>query len=284
MKAPPFKYARPSSLSEALRLLDHYGEGARILAGGQSLMPTLNMRLSAPEVLIDLNRINDLTGITLADGALRIGAMTRHVELEHCPLVAKHAPIIATAMPHVAHAAIRNRGTLGGSLVFADPSAELPACMLALGARLFLASAKGRRVVEAEDFFQDLFVTALASNEILVEVEIPIAQTDTRHGFVEMARRHGDYAMVGVAINTRWQQTGFCDPRLVYFGVGSVPVLARNAAMALEGRANTPEIHDRASSALELDLDPHDDLNASSEMRLHLAKVLTRRVLADLCS
>jgi aerobic carbon-monoxide dehydrogenase medium subunit len=284
MKAPAFKYARPSSLAEAFVLLEHHGDDARILAGGQSLMPSLNMRLSTPHVLVDINRIEGLSGVRLAGGILCIGAMTRHVALEHCPLVAQHAPLIASAMPNVAHAAIRNRGTIGGSLAFADPAAELPACMLALGARLILASAKGRRAVDAADFFQDLFVTALANEEILVEVEIPVAMTDSRHGFLELARRHGDYAIVGVAINTRLRQGVFSDTRLVCFGVGNVPVLAQNAGAALEGRANNPETRDEAASALEGDLNPPSDLNASAEMRVHLAKVLTRRALEGLGS
>jgi aerobic carbon-monoxide dehydrogenase medium subunit len=198
--------------------------------------------------------------------------------------VAQHAPLIASAMPHVAHAAIRNRGTIGGSLAFADPAAELPACMLALGARLILASAKGRRAVDAVDFFQDLFVTALADEEVLVEVEVPTAGTDARHGFLELARRHGDYAIVGVAINTRLRQGVFSDARLVCLGVGNVPMLAQNAAAALEGRTNNSETRDNAASALEHDLHPPSDLNASGEMRLHLAKVLTRRVLEGLRS
>jgi carbon-monoxide dehydrogenase medium subunit len=265
-------------------LLEHHGDEARILAGGQSLMPSLNMRLSAPQVLVDINRIEGLSGVTLADSVLRIGAMTRHVALERCPLVARHAPLIASAMPHVAHAAIRNRGTIGGSLAFADPAAELPACMLALGARVILASAKGRRAVDAIDFFQDLFVTALANDEVLVEIEIPIAQTDTRHGFLELARRHGDYAIVGVAVNTKLRRGAFRDTRLVCFGVGNVPVLAQSAAAALEGRTNTSDTRDSAASALDRDLHPLGDLNASAEMRLHLAKVLTRRVLGELRS
>lgn len=282
MKAPPFKYARPNSLSEAFLLLENHGDSARILAGGQSLMPTLNMRLSTPNVLVDINRIQGLSGVKLANGVLSIGAMTRHVELEHCPLIAQHAPLIAEAMPHIAHVAIRNRGTIGGSLAFADPSAELPACALALGARLILASAKGRRAVAAADFFQDLFVTALQSDEILVEIEVPIVEADTRHGFAELARRHGDYAIIGVAINTKLRQGLFLDTKLVYFGVGNIPTIARNAGAALDGRPNTSETRDRAASALDLDLDPPQDLNANAEMRLHLAKVLTRRILQGL--
>ena len=263
-------------------ILKRHDGGAKILAGGQSLMPAHNMRLSAPEVLVDINRIDGLSGVTLADGVLRIGAMTRQVELEHCRLVAQHAPLIADAMLHVAHAAIRNRGTIGGSLAFADPSAELPACALALDARLILAGAGGRRAVEAVDFFRDLFITAIESNEILVEVEIPVAGPDTRHGFAELARRHGDYAMVGVAINPEMRLGVFHDTRLVCFGVGNVPVIARNAGAALAGRPNTPEERDAAAEALGLDLDPPQDLNASAEMRLHLARVLTRRTLEGL--
>src|SRR2546428_1307842 len=162
-------------------------------------MTTLNMRLSAPEILVDINRIEGLAGITFADGVLRIGAMTRHFDVEHSALVARHAPLIAQAMPHVAHPAIRNRGTFGGSLAFADPAAELPACAVALGARLLLESARGRRAVEAKDFFRGLYSTALAADEILVAAEIPVAKPGARYEFAELARRKGDYALIGVA-------------------------------------------------------------------------------------
>jgi carbon-monoxide dehydrogenase medium subunit len=280
MKAPSFDYARPTSLPEAFALLERHREGARILAGGQSLMATLNMRLSAPEILVDINAIEGLSGIALDGGMLRIGAMTRHFEVERSPLVARHAPLIAQAMPHIAHPAIRNRGTFGGSLAFADPAAELPACAVALGARMVLQSARGRRTVPAADFFQGLYRTARGHDEILVACEVPLATPSTRDGFAELARRHGDYAIIGVAVHTTLQDRRFADPRLVYFAAGDRPMSAKSAAAALEGRPNSAETRHAAAEALARDLQPPDDLNADPAMRLHLAKVLTRRVLA----
>ena len=280
MKAPSFDYARPASLPEAFALLERHREGARILAGGQSLMATLNMRLSAPEILVDINAIEGLSGIALDGGMLRIGAMTRHFEVERSPLVARHAPLIAQAMPHIAHAAIRNRGTFGGSLAFADPAAELPACAVALGARMVLQSSRGRRAVTAAEFFQGLYRTALAQDEILVACEVPVATAATRHGFAELARRHGDYAIIGIAVHATMQDRRFTDARLVYFAAGDRPMLAKSAAAALKGRPNTAETHNAAADALARELQPPDDLNADPAMRLHLAKVLTRRVLA----
>lgn len=279
MKAPSFDYARPGSLGEAFALLARHGEGARILAGGQSLMPTLNMRLSAPEILVDINAIEGLAGIALDDGYLRIGAMTRHADVERSPLIARHAPLIADAMPHIAHAAIRNRGTFGGSIAFADPAAELPACALALEARLVLESARGRRVVAADAFFRGLYRTALAPDEILTACEIPVATAQSRHGFAELARRHGDYAVVGLAAHVTLGNGGFGAARLVYFAAGDRPILGRAAGAALVGQPNTAATRAAAAAALDQDLRPPEDLNADSAMRLHLAKVLTRRVL-----
>ena len=280
MKAPSFDYARPGSLPDAFALLARHRDGAKILAGGQSLMATLNMRLSAPEILVDINVIPGLSGITLADGMLRIGALTRHAEVEKSPLIALHAPLIAQAMPHVGHVAIRNRGTFGGSLAFADPAAELPACAVALGARLVIESGRGRRTVEAAAFFQGLYRTALAPDEILVAAEIPRAPPEARHGFAELARRHGDYAMIGLAANATLRGGVFDAVKLVYFAAGDRPILAEKAAAALARRPNSAATRDACAEALAGDLDPPDDLNADPAMRVHLAKVLTRRVLA----
>ncbi len=282
MKAPPFAYARPASLPEAFDLIERHRDGATILAGGQSLMASLNMRLSAPEVLIDINRIPGLGDIAFADGRLRIGALVRHVELEHSALVARHAPLITQAMPHVAHPAIRNRGTLGGSLAYADPAAELPACMVALDARFELASAAGTRSIAAAAFYEGLYRTALAPGEILVAVEIPGDATPRRYGFAEFARRLGDYAIAGVAVRATVAEGRFEDTAIVCFGTGARPVTAATACRALAGRGNTAETRAAAAAALAADLDPPEDLQASGEMRLHLAQVLTRRVLEGL--
>ncbi len=281
MKPPPFAYARPATVDEACALLAEHGEDARLLAGGQSLMATLNMRLSAPELLIDINRIDELAGISLAGDALRIGAMTRHVDVETSPEIARHAPLIAEAMPHIAHAAIRNRGTFGGSIAFADPAAELPACAVALGARFELRSTGGTRTVAADDFFHGLYDTELAPGEILTTIEIPVIAPGYRSAFMELARRHGDYAMVGIAVHARLADGVIGDARLVYFAAGERPVVGRAAAAAIDGKAPSDETFEAAAAALDGDLDPPSDLNADPATRLHLARVLTRRALAQ---
>lgn len=284
MKAPPFAYARPDTLDEVFALLQAHGDGARILAGGQSLMATLNMRLSQPDILIDVNRIDGLAGIRVEGDMLHIGAMTRHVEVERSPLVAEHAPLLAMAMPDVAHPAIRNRGTFGGSIAFADPAAELPACAVALGARLILQGAGGSRAVPAAEFFRGLYETALAPGEILVAAEIPLLAPGYRSGFQELSRRHGDYAIIGLAAHGKVDGGTLSDMRLVYFGAGDRPVVARAAAEALEGKAATPDVLDQAGATLEDDLDPPEDLNADGPMRLHLARVLLRRVVGAMAA
>lgn len=281
MKAPDFSYLRAESLDQALDLLAQYGDDARLLAGGQSLMATLNLRLSAPSVLIDLNHIPDLAGITETETAVRIGAMTRHVAVERSPIVARHLPLIAAAMPHVAHAAIRNRGTLGGSLALADPAAEMPASALALHAVLEIAGPNGRRQVAATDFFRGLFETAIGPDEVLVAIEYPKAPVGSRWGFRELARRHGDYAMVGLAAMVEGDP--ICSAaRLAYFAVEDRPVLGDSAASELVGRALDDAAIAAAEEALGEDLDPHGDLHADAATKRHLARVLTRRVLGDL--
>ena len=279
MKAPPFAYARPETLAQVFELLREHGDGAKILAGGQSLMATLNMRLSAPDVLIDINRIDGLAGISVDGGNLRIGALTRHAEVMGSPEVAEHAPLIAQAMPHIAHPAIRNRGTFGGSVAFADPAAELPACVVALGADLVLEGPGGQRRVAADDFFQGLYDTALADDEILVAAEIPSIASGYKSGFMELSRRHGDYAIIGLAAHGRIDGGSFSDMRLVYFGAGDRPVVARSAAAALDGQSTGDDALEAAAAKLDDDLDPPEDLNADGPMRLHLARVLLRRTL-----
>jgi carbon-monoxide dehydrogenase medium subunit len=198
VKPAPFAYARAKSVEHAIELLARPDGEARLLAGGQSLIATLNMRLSAPKLLIDLNGVGGLSGIAVKNGMVEIGALTRHVEAERSADIAKHVPLIALAMPHIGHAAIRNRGTIGGSIAFADPAAELPACALALGAELDIAGPKGKRTVKADDFFKGLFETAIGPQDVLTAIRVPTATADTRMGFAEFARRHGDYAMVGL--------------------------------------------------------------------------------------
>lgn len=275
MKPPAFAYAKARALDHAIELLGV--DGARLLAGGQSLIATLNMRLSSPSLLVDINGIGGLDGIALRDGRLEIGALVRHVQAERSAEIARHAPLIARAMPHIGHAAIRNRGTLGGSIAFADPAAELPACLVALGGEVEIAGPEGRRTVAADDFFKDLFETALGPRDVLTAIRVPAATADTRIGFAELARRHGDYAMVGLAAAARADGKAPKDPRLVYFGVGTTPVRARKAEAALAGGSL-----DQAVAALAQDLAPQDDVHATAAVKTHLAGVLLRRVAQQL--
>jgi aerobic carbon-monoxide dehydrogenase medium subunit len=277
MKPAAFAYAKARSLDHAIELLGGASGDARVLAGGQSLIATLNMRLSSPDLLVDINHVPGLDRIAVEDGMLEIGALVRHAEAERSGLVAKHAPLIAMALPHIGHLAIRNRGTIGGSIAFADPAAELPACLLALDGELSIVGPAGRRSVEAERFFRGLFETALAPREILTAIRVPVANRDSRYGFAEFSRRHGDYAMIGLAARARKEGANLREPRLVYFGVGSTPVRARNAEA--ECAAGSP---DRAVAALARDLDPSGDLHASAAVKNHLAGVLLERVVRQL--
>ena len=280
MKAPRFAYARPASLAEALALLQEHGDDARVLAGGQSLVPTMNFRVAAPKVLVDINRIGSLTGIKVTKSFVRIGALVRHVELERSADVAKHLPLVAAAMPHVAHPAIRNRGTFGGSCALGDPAAELPACTLALGATFVVAGKKGERRIAAQDFFKGLYATALKPGELLVAAEFPLPKPGYASAFGELARRHGDYAMVGVAAHGLRKVGKFSDMRVAFFGVGDRPQRASRFERALEGQ---PAV-DGALAKLDADLEPRADLHASAAMKLHLAKVLADRVLGGLAA
>ena len=281
MKAPRFAYARPASVAEALALLEKHKDDARVLAGGQSLVPMLNFRVAAPKVLVDINRIAGLAGIKVTKSHVRIGALTRHVELERSPEIAKHLPLVAAAMPHVAHPAIRNRGTIGGSLAQADPASELPACMLALDATIVVRGPGGERRIVAEQFFTGIYETRLAPQDLLVAIEVPVARKSAAHFFQEFARRHGDYAIVGLAAQAALQGDRFADLRLGYFAVGDKPVLAR-AAGKLTGVTITPALLAEASAALSDELDPHEDQQATAAMRRHLARVLLTRCVASL--
>ncbi|MGB7543220.1 MAG: xanthine dehydrogenase family protein subunit M [Burkholderiales bacterium] len=278
MKAPRFAYARPASIAEALAVLAEHGDEARILAGGQSLVPMLNLRVAAPRVLIDINRIADLSGITVTQDHVRIGALTRHAEIERSADIARHLPLVAQAMPQVAHAAIRNRGTFGGSCALADPAAELPACALALDATFIVAGPKGERRVKAAEFFRGMYATALGADELLVAAEFPLARPGYSSAFGELARRHGDYAMVGVAAHGSVAGGKLSDVRVVFFGVGDRPLRATKLERALEGKGASAI--DRALDAL--DLDPRADLQASVATKKHLARVLAGRVLKQL--
>ncbi len=275
MKPAPFRYAKARTLDHAIALM---ADDARLLAGGQSLIATLNMRLSHPTLLVDINGIGELGGIALKDGQLVIGALTRHAQAERSAEIARHAPLIALAMPHIGHPAIRNRGTIGGSIAFADPAAELPACLVALDGDVDIAGPQERRTVKADDFFKGLFETALTPRDVLTSIRVPAASANTRVGFAEFARRHGDYAMAGLAACARADGKRLDDVRLVYFGVGSKPQRARHAEAALAGNGDI----DAAVGALGQDLDPPDDVQASGAVKRHLAGVLLRRVARQL--
>ena len=274
MKPAPFAYKKPRSLEEAVALLGEHSD-ARLLAGGQSLIATLNMRLSAPSLLIDINGLSGLDGISHKAGMLEIGALVRHVQAERSDVITKHAPLIARAMPHIGHAAIRNRGTLGGSIAFADPAAELPACLLALDGEVEASGPNGKRTIKAADFFKGLFETALEPQDVLTAIRVPAAGKDTRTGFAELARRHGDYAIVGLAASGRADGKGLADVRLAYFGVGATPVRAKNSEAALARG-------DIDAAVAALDLNPHDDVQATAKVKKHLAGVLLRRVAKQL--
>lgn len=279
MKAPRFSYVRAESLEQVFELLKQHGEDARILAGGQSLIPTLNMRLSQPAILIDINRLDALKGISAGDGAVRIGALTRHVEVAESPVIAARLPLIAAAMPHVAHVAVRNRGTFGGSVALADPAAEMPACVLALGGTLVVAGARGRREIAAEDFFKGLYETAREPDEILVEVRIPVEAPGTVSVFLELAQRHGDFAIAGLACHARIEGDTVAEAKLVYFASEDRPRLAKGAMAALAGKAWNDGTRAAVIAALADDLDPMTNLDGGAAMKLHLQRVLTGRAL-----
>jgi aerobic carbon-monoxide dehydrogenase medium subunit len=281
MKAAAFAYARATSVANALELLAVHGDKARVLSGGQSPIPAMNLRLVAPELIVDIGDLAELRGIAVRGETLVIGALTRHVDLLKSSDIVKHAPLLASAVAHVAHPAIRNRGTIGGSLAQADPASELPACMLALGAIIVVRSPGGERRIVAEQFFTGIYETRLAPQDLLVAIEVPIARKAAAHFFQEFARRHGDYAIVGLAAQAVLQGDGFADLRLGYFAVGDKPVLAK-AAAKLTGIAITPALLAEASAALSDELDPHEDQQATAAMRRHLAKVLLTRCVASL--
>ena len=282
MKPVQFAYHRPASLDEALALPERYGADGRVLAGGQSLVPALNMRLAAPAALIDINRLPGLNGISLEPAGLVIGALARHEAVEASPLVARHAPLIAQAMPHVGHRAIRTRGTVGGSVALADPAAELPACLIALDAIVRVAGRGGRRDIPAQRFFRGIYTTDLAPGEIVTAVVVPPIGPGWRSRFDELARRHGDYALVGLAAHCRVDGGAIMEARLAFCGVGPTPVRALRAEAALSGRRPDPDVVAEASRALDADLEPPGDVHGSPALRRHLARVLLARAVAQI--
>ena len=273
MKAPDFRYERPGSLGDALALLADDSVEATPIAGGQSLMPMMNFRMAAPEVLVDLGALTELQGISASGGWLEIGAMTRYRDLAASEEVARHAPLMARALPHVAHPAIRNRGTLGGSVALADPAAEMPAVLLALGGEIVLHGPAGQRTVAADDFFTGLYQTTREENELVTAIRVPCAAEGARAGFHELARRHGDYAMAGCCVAASGD---LAQVRIALFAVSDRPVRAAGAEIALAGSDGGPEALAGAVAALET-LDFDGDINAAPETKRHLAGVALTR-------
>lgn len=288
MKPAPFLYIAPPSLAEALAALAEHGADASLLAGGQSLVPVMNFRLAQPAALIDLNGIPELDYVRrenddqpgAASGRIRIGSMTRQRTLERHPLIAQHAPLLHETMPYIAHPQIRNRGTIGGSLAHADPAAELPVILLALDGRVKLQTVDSERWVHGRDFYTDLFTTARAENEILTEVELPTLPPRTGIAFTEVARRHGDYALSGVAAVVTVDEQGVCTAaRLVYLNAGDTPISATQAAALLLGQRASEEVFTAVAHTAQQEITPTTDIHATAEYKRHLAKVLTTRVL-----
>jgi carbon-monoxide dehydrogenase medium subunit len=281
MKPAPFEYYVPDSLEQALDLLHEHGDSAKLLAGGQSLVPAMNFRVVQPSVLIDLNQVAELMYIREAESTLQVGAMTRERTLEFDGVISKKVPLLTEVMPHVAHPQIRNRGTLGGSLVNADPAAELPVIMLALDARLKASNADRERWVDAQNFFLGMFMTDLAPDEMLVEIELPSLPPRTGWSFMEVAPRAGDYAMMGVAALVTLNENGKCkQARLVYLNAGDGPVDAKDTAKSLEDETLKDELIESAATlASEKEINPFGNLHASPEYQRHLANVLTKKAL-----
>jgi carbon-monoxide dehydrogenase medium subunit len=280
MKPPAFDYIAADSIAMAVAALAAAGDDAKIIAGGQSLVPMLNFRMLRPSILVDINRIAGLDVIEEAGGAIRVGALTRHYQLETSPLVARHLPVLSCAMTHVAHLAIRNRGTIGGSLAHADPAAELPMMALLLDAELRIASASSERTVAARDFFLGALTVDLAAGEIITEVVLPKLPPRTGWGFEEVARRHGDFALAAVAATLTVSGGVIKQARIALTGVGPTALRVTEAEGLLIGRTLTTELANRVIEAVRATIEPETDLHASSDYRRHLAGVLTGRTLA----
>jgi CO/xanthine dehydrogenase FAD-binding subunit len=280
MKPPIFDYVVPASIDMAVAALAEAGGDAKILAGGQSLVPMLNFRLLRPSVLVDINRITSLAFIEETADSVRIGALTRHFALETSPLIARWFPIISNAMTHVAHLAIRNRGTIGGSLSHADPAAELPLLAMVLDAELHIASPSGMRAVAAREFFLNALTVDLSSAEIVTEIVLPKLPPHTGWGFEEVARRHGDFALAAVAATLTLSAGAIEEARLALTGVGPTPLRVSEAESLLAGQSLGADLIRQVVDVVRAAITPETDLHASSDYRRHLAGVLTKRALA----
>jgi aerobic carbon-monoxide dehydrogenase medium subunit len=280
MKPAPFRYVAAASIEEALALKAEHGDEAKFLAGGQSLIPAMNFRLAQPAVLIDLNGLDALAYVKADGKAVRIGALTRYRTLQRDATIAGQVKLMAEALPEVAHPAIRNRGTLGGNLSHADPASELPAVVLALDGTLHACSAKSSRAITAKDFFAGVLTTALASDELLTEIELPVLPARSGSCFLEVARRKGDYAMMGVACAVTLDRAGTClDFRLAYCNAGETPMAAPKAAQALKGQTIDEGTARAAGETAKSEISPFGNVHASADYQRHLAGVLTRRAL-----
>jgi carbon-monoxide dehydrogenase medium subunit len=282
MKAAAFNYAKPKALGEALALLAEAGEDAQLMAGGQTLLATLNLRLSEPSILIDITNLDELKGITVIGDQLRIGALVTHTEIEESKLIAQHAPLLKAAAPHIAHRAIRNLGTWGGSLAYGDPAAEWPACSLALNATILIAGPDGERRISARDFFIDLYTTSLEPNEILIATEIPLNNHEQNFYFHELSRRHGDYAVAGAALVANRQDNILTDCAFTFFSVSTTPVMAPKAQALVNGKPLTPELITSAVATAKAEIEAIADITNSVETKQHLIGVLLERGLKHL--
>ena len=279
MKLPYVEYEAPATVAEAVDLLAEHQDEASVLAGGQSLIPLLALRLARPAVLIDINGLGELSEVSAADGWTAIGAMTREYVAEESEMIAGSVPLLAAALPLIGHEAIRSRGTIGGSLAHGDPAAELPAVARALDAEFVVRSRPGDRVVQAADWFEGYLATARRPDEILVEVRFPTAGPGTGAAFEEVARRHGDFAIVGLAVSLTLADGEISDARLAFSGVADVPVRAADAEDLLVGNRPSPELFEEAARRATAGLDPPADLHGSSEYRKKIAATLVRRGL-----
>src|ERR1700734_578685 len=279
MKLPPVEYEAPTTVAGAIGLLAEQVDEASVLAGGQSLIPLLALRLARPAVLIDINGIDELSGVSAADGWVRIGAMTREYMAEESEVVADSVPLLAAALPFIGHEAIRTRGTIGGSLAHADPAAELPAVARALDAEFVVRGPSGERVIPAAEWFEGYLTTSRRPDELLVEVRFPTARGDTGVSFTEVARRHGDFAIVGLAASLVLSGGVISDARLAFAGVSQVPVRAGAAEDLLVGERPSAELFDEAARRATADADPPDDLHGSSDYRKTVAAAVVRRGL-----
>ena len=279
MKSAAFDYVKPKALQEALSLLEQGGDDARLIAGGQTLLATLNMRLSEPSVLIDITDVAELKGISIVGDSLRIGALVTHTEIEDSELVAKHAPLLKAAAPHIAHRAIRNLGTWGGSLAYGDPAAEWPACSLTLRATMIIHGPAGERRISANDFFIDLYTTSLEPDEILVATEIPLASKQEVFYFHELARRHGDYAVAGLAAVAQKQGDVLTNCAFTFFSVGATPVMAIKAQNLVNGQKLNDELIAKAVAEARNEIEAIADITNSAEAKQHLIGVLLERGL-----